>query len=77
MTTGWQPISTAPKDGTWIVAYSGKDARPGTPHGLWCDVVQWAWTTDRDDRDVQAWIDAEGFSRLGVTHWMSLPEPPA
>jgi hypothetical protein len=62
-TPGWQPIATAPKDGTRIAvaAYDGE---------------VWQFRTDywRDYWRGQG----QGFGWIGVepTHWMSLPEPP-
>ena len=58
----WQPIETAPKDGTRILAYCAG--------GDWQDVIYWEaswqgapfWCSDRTKTD--------------PTHWMPLPEPP-
>lgn len=69
MTKDWQPIDTAPKDGTrilvysqslyWLVAFFGGDHdRPG-------HLSQWR----------SAW-DAEWLART-PTHWMPLPDPPS
>ena len=68
----WQPIETAPRDGTpiWLrgngifhgvefVAYRRK------PEYKW---QHWTWRTLIGDRDV---------SDHCVTHWMHRPEPPA
>lgn len=72
--TAWQPIETAPKDGTNIRAY-------GTRHGSWGysedELVSidaaWHGTGRRwiDVRD-QAFIQR----RFTPTHWMPLPTPP-
>ncbi|KEZ17215.1 hypothetical protein CP98_03714 [Sphingobium yanoikuyae] len=68
---GWQPIETAPRDGTWIVT-AGGGADFGMPMkwnergGAWeCDAVM------LEDWDNQA----EGYSR--PTHWRPLPDVPA
>jgi hypothetical protein len=61
----WQPIETAPKDGSPILAYQ--------PDGG-CVVISWVeyfdgggvWTVD--------WVD--GAEPPTPTHWMPLPEPP-
>ena len=58
---GWQPIETAPKDGT-IVDLLHKDG--------FRLIDQW-W----DDED-QSWAAAL-FRGDDITHWMPLPEPPA
>ena len=64
-TAGWQPIETAPEDGTWVLVKFDTDS-PG-PTML---VVQWSPSWG-------AWCDHQlcGIMRDG-THWMPLPEPP-
>ena len=58
----WQPIDTAPKDGTLVVVYDGD---PGCP-------IEMA----RYFEDNSGWFDdAHGF-RLKPTYWQPLPEPP-
>lgn len=87
-TVGWQPIETAPKDGTQIDIWVEPDA--GSIHGpshykahrqanaFWCD---------RDPTDPFDKTGSEGWwCRLAdkfahemswkATHWMPLPEPP-
>ncbi|NNH59479.1 hypothetical protein HLI01_22350 [Rhizobium laguerreae] len=61
---GWQPIGTAPKDGSEIVAH---DAATGTSH-----VTLWrhgGW----HDPDRHYYSEAPDFV---PTHWRSLPKPP-
>ena len=77
----WQPIETAPKDGTWVLLFGGKTSeddymrtgvlieRPVT--AFWnnseCYDEYWAFAFwDGDWR--------EEYS--DPTHWMPLPEPP-
>ena len=62
----WQPIETAPKDGTWCSFTSTWNR-----HARWCARYE-------DGR----WQDInEGENRPGhfeaFTHWMPLPEPPS
>lgn len=81
---GWQPIETAPKDGTPIDLWLGNDEDPhrrtdcywGRPHhecgeyGSYCDNCP-------PDRDM--WCDplSGGYEEdLAPTHWMPLPAPP-
>ena len=73
----WQPIETAPKDGTvvdlWIRA---KD------HEFRAEDMR--WDSDRITGEI-GWIDdgtdailhrAYGGVEMAPTHWMPLPEPP-
>ncbi len=64
----WQPIDTAPKDGTWVLLTGGHAAEPTGP----CVVGFW----DRDDWAYAHW-DGSWYSIYEApTHWMPLPEPP-
>jgi len=75
----WQPISTAPKDGTPFLAVCEADC--GT-RNHW--IVYWA---PDDVEDGGSWVcgsDAEGLTDLDLSlnvpclaHWMPLPAPPA
>lgn len=62
----WQPIETAPKDGTEMWAYSPKWGQYKT-----------AWRP----QDCKGWgcIDSccGYYEDLAPTHWMPLPEPPS
>jgi hypothetical protein len=60
---GWQPISTAPKDGTDLLFWTGEFITcgfwPSLPH---------------PNRTPSGWcLD---FTRQDPTHWMPLPLPP-
>jgi hypothetical protein len=63
----WQPIETAPKDGTRILAwFSGEEPEP--------IVVKWRVGFDRFP-----WVESDESGAYGahvVTHWMPLPESP-
>ena len=68
----WQPIETAPKDGSRVLVYD---------HG-WCGggpriaVSQWIPYRHRDGRG--EWRTTGGFAGVtDATHWMPLPEPPS
>ena len=79
----WQPIKTAPKDGTWIIAFVPSTGRS--------HAVQWDKQFDlaRDDEEDDAgyrgaWTDhavqSFGYEELKEyvpTHWMPLPEAPS
>lgn len=58
----WQPIETAPKDGTEILVF---DAGA---------IFISLWFTD-PDRGEQGWWD-NGIVEPPPTHWMPLPDPP-
>jgi len=73
----WQPIETAPRDGTVIVLYS-KKIPYCTNHmavGFWSEIpdsefyVGWAIGMSRGFVDMDEQVDE-------VTHWMPLPPPP-
>jgi hypothetical protein len=59
---GWQPIETAPKDGTRILGF-----RSG-----WAEAIGVAfWRCDWEE-----WRSVPGDYSWNLTHWMPLPEPP-
>ena len=64
----WQPIGTAPKDGTFVLIYDGTLSEPTIAMasyrgGGWFGVDQYGLTYDK-----------AGY-RLDATHWMPLPAP--
>lgn len=63
----WQPIETAPKDGTWVLAY-----RPGIVEHARCQVLKW------DDYE-ENWA-IPGMAAVSretpPTHWQPLPSAP-
>lgn len=73
----WQPIESAPKDGTEIIAVDNSALTP-TPY-----VVCWKYNTwvvggktvciFVDDEDIG--VDVNDIFFLKPTHWMPLPEP--
>lgn len=68
----WQPIETAPKDGTFILLL-GDSGYISTPHRI--EVGRWI----TNYRDWWVTIDGSAFTDGGVepTHWMPLPNIPA
>jgi hypothetical protein len=68
--TGWQPIETAPKDGTEIWAFNGEQAR-----------MKW-FDADDQDEGYSLWIWADELScdvdpsPEQPTHWQPLPAAP-
>ena len=61
----WQPIETAPKDGTWILLTEVLEGQMITGHPF---ILYW------DDR--WGWGDIYGKRDVNPTHWMPLPDPP-
>jgi hypothetical protein len=57
----WQPIETAPKDGSSILAYNATSKK--------MILLEW-----RDYED--SWCVTWNGQKSDCTHWMPLPEPP-
>ena len=69
--SGWQPIETAPKDGTAILVYFPKDFFDRKRNHQ--TVVYWAIK----DPWVTGWeVYGGSFLSIEPTHWMPLPDPP-
>ena len=61
---GWQPIETAPKDGTNILATFWLWDNPKKGRGM--EAVSW---------DGEAW-SSDAYPIYPPSHWMPLPSPP-
>lgn len=72
---GWQPIETAPKDGTHILIFEQHDTIPH--EALWCDTSgwcgwkSWGWAAPFSDQDEQG-----GMFDFTPAYWMPLPAAP-
>ncbi len=77
----WQPIETAPKDGTDVMLSNGKSVSVGS----W--LHQEPVIRERRDLDgryidqdefdgFEGWVDWGGGMQPAPTHWMPLPPPP-
>jgi hypothetical protein len=68
--TNWQPIATAPLDGTRILAYGviGLESKPGI------GTVSYGWPGEWRCEPTEA--TEYSPEPCTVTHWMPLPEPP-
>ena len=84
MSGDWQPIETAPKDGSAFLAYGVHDHEGHTAAGRitwdigdhWWAIILWdTWRPNLGKR----WVfSKDGFATWSApTHWMPLPEPPA
>ena len=76
--SNWQPIETAPRDGTWFVI-----CRAGTPgYEVGCfDPLMFPQYVEAENglyrKVVQKVYDWTGFNNFHrATHWMPLPEIP-
>jgi hypothetical protein len=68
----WQPIETAPKDGTTIIIFDSYSDDKG--------IDGYGVCTARWDYSLKWWIMHQRYSNvislINPTHWMPLPEPP-
>ena len=67
--TEWQPIATAPKDGSVILLTAGYKATGGG----WISMGAWMKRLHADGHD---WHNIAGIYVIHPSYWMSLPEPP-
>jgi hypothetical protein len=74
----WQPIETAPRDGTWVLvmpsecpdeAYQNRPVSAQWTNERNSDTAEWRWQF--------AWYDGGYYGSCNPTHWQPLPEPPA
>lgn len=70
----WQPIETAPKDGTCILVF------PAIFSGQTVAIA--SWDRDEHSRKPRPFWRHDSFAGVSMsranqpTHWMSMPEPP-
>src|SRR5690606_69758 len=71
--SGWQPIETAPKDGTWVLSYcTGFDVSYGPHHAPGFAIIAW-------DDEFGFWqVMPDSAYEIGATptHWTPLPAAP-
>ena len=58
----WQPIETAPKDGSIVLGYDPN----------WYDIA----TPMKFDINCKKWMCFHTNEEIKATHWMSMPPPP-
>lgn len=63
----WEPIETAPRDGTRFIGRGKRNRRRRTWFGKASHVPLYGWCWGRDVEDIDLWQP---------TAWMPLPEPP-
>ena len=64
----WQPIETAPRDGTRVLISCVGECGTEWMYVAWCKGIRWR-LIERKDR---SYIEVNDQP----THWMPLPEPP-
>ena len=76
--TEWQPIDTAPKDGTHIIGYIPTDGEYGGVIGIrWRKPYKHKWKDGTETTFVGYWcksVNKQSVCR--PSHWMPLPNPP-
>jgi len=78
----WQPIETAPKDGTFILVCQTltKKQAKDKAYGIFFQVAAW-WADEEDEKDgrwaIYCDLPSEPSLHFNPTHWMPLPEPPS
>ena len=66
--SGWQPIETAPKDGTVVLCWDEfKECDL-----MWYGIIQ-QWN---EPKDILGWMYVATNTECYPTHWMPLPKPP-
>lgn len=80
----WQPIETAPRDGTDILVYYEFATVPIAHIARWDDGEMWDSTGFSSQEEAAGWwsniesfVSQHKLSGYNTpTHWMPLPEPP-
>lgn len=68
----WQPIETAPRDGTSVLLFLDQSYSSVTRH-----LIYIGWAEGIDEFGSIRWeAEADVECGLNPTHWMPLPEPP-
>lgn len=73
----WQPIETAPKDGTWFVIWTHGEPEVGRYNPVKSAKYEPVDGTDFYKKSEFCVYDWDGFNNFGnASHWMPLPTPP-
>jgi len=82
--TDWQPIETAPKDGSWVLitSYNTANWSDGVDRSYWqtqtAHFINGHWVTESYPDSHYGYMEVEYLTTYadGPTHWMPLPAPP-
>lgn len=83
----WQPIESAPKDGTHILAWNYESRFNLPPYICWFgqDIICWfGQDMNEHDENKREWLTGDGddwstgyyYTPCKPTHWMPLPQTP-
>jgi len=77
----WQPIETAPRDGTSILIHNNyaPGLENGVAHHCWAgNTLVASWWADDDNGEWVVYIGLveDPSVQFEPTHWMPLPDPP-
>lgn len=61
----WQPISSAPTDGTWFMV-----------HDKYCDVPQIVKSVGHQTAILKSFWGSDLLYKADFTYWQPIPEPP-
>lgn len=71
----WQPIETAPKDGTKVLlAYASGNYRVIVSEWMTLETLKNGKTQSRSEYWVTPWVRMDSDPQ--PTHWMPIPDPP-
>jgi hypothetical protein len=70
----WQPIETAPKDGTMVLLLEHRRAYSSSTIDFGC--FEFIEISDTDGHRIYDWTSNDGRIEE-PTHWMPLPTPPS
>jgi hypothetical protein len=75
--TKWQPIETAPKDGTVVLGFANnEDGTVFLSEIMWCKKNETIIGVTNSVVGPNQWFSLLSSGSVCPTHWMPLPEPP-
>jgi hypothetical protein len=74
----WQPIDTAPKDGSEFLAYDTRTRKMDVCYSYVFNANSQLWFVRAVQSDSEYGPDPEdfGYDSDDITHWRPLPDPP-